>query len=137
MLSGRKQSRQRGREARETPLPRIEERLTLQYRWIASSLLEQDEVSAAERLYRSALDVDQQFNWLGEAAVAQSGLGACLIRSDSYAEAERHLLAAIRGHEQPSSVRALEWTLAVNRIIDLYQATGRPDKAAQFRARVP
>jgi serine/threonine protein kinase/Tfp pilus assembly protein PilF len=70
----------------------------------------------------------------------RSALGACLLRQEKYAEAEPLLIAGYTGLEAraskipaPSKHRLPEAGAA---ILDLYQAWGKNDKAAEWKARL-
>ena len=67
----------------------------------------------------------------------RSLLGACLLAERRYPEAEDMLLDARRQLEAlPASVRPAEMKVAIARLIELYVAWGKPDKAASFRAQL-
>jgi hypothetical protein len=92
----------------------------------------------AEPLLRESLALRRQAlpagHWL--IASSQSVLGACLTAERRYAEAEALLLRAqaalaeSRGNGEPT----LD---ARRRLVALYEAWGRPGKAAAWRARTP
>jgi hypothetical protein len=69
-------------------------------------------------------------------AATRSLLGAALTALARYDEAETVLLEAIRDLDAttPPPRRDLDATIA--RLVDLYRAWGRPDKAAQYQARL-
>jgi hypothetical protein len=71
----------------------------------------------------------------------QSLFGECLVRQRKFAEAEPLLLAGYKGMKQradrrdqpggsPPTVRLTE---ALERLVRLYEATGKPDEAARWR----
>ena len=65
---------------------------------------------------------------------ARSLLGACLLAERRYAEAETVLLDARRQLEALPASGGAEMKVAIARLIELYVAWGRTDKAAAFRA---
>jgi Flp pilus assembly protein TadD len=68
---------------------------------------------------------------------SESALGACLAAEGRYAEAEALLLHARAGLESsrgPGHERTIE---ARQRLVTLYEAWGRPDRAARWRAGTP
>lgn len=90
----------------------------------------------AEPLLRESLELRQRAlppgHWL--IAASEIALGACLVADRRFGEAEALLL---RGYEGLRASRgdAHERTIeARSRIIALYEAWGRPDRAAAFRA---
>jgi hypothetical protein len=90
----------------------------------------------AEPLLRNGLELRQRAlpsgHWL--IAASESALGACLVASRRFREAEGLLLQGYEGlrvsrgdtHERTVEVRS--------RLVALYEAWGRPDRAAAFRA---
>ncbi len=70
-------------------------------------------------------------------ANARSHLGDCLTKLGRYEQGEQELLEAYRvlkatrGADNPRTVRAVE------RLAVLYEAWGKPAKAAQYRALLP
>ena len=70
-------------------------------------------------------------------AEAESVLGGCLTLSRRYAEAEPLLLGSYPVLEARMGARSLEARWALRRTVRLYEAWGRADQAAQYRARLP
>jgi serine/threonine protein kinase len=63
---------------------------------------------------------------------AESLLGACLLGQKDYEQAEKHLLAGYAGiRQRAGSVRA-----TIERLIQLYEATGRPEQAAEWKQKL-
>jgi hypothetical protein len=67
-----------------------------------------------------------------------SALGACLLGQQKYAEAEPLLLRGYRGlrqHEQriPAAFRQARLTEAAERLVQLYEAWGKPDETTKWR----
>jgi serine/threonine-protein kinase len=103
---------------------------------LASALLAQERAAEAEPLAREALEI---FRSDPEApsrvATAESVFGGCLAGLGRFAEAEPLLLgsyAVLAREPEASGARAAR--AALDRIIRLYTAWGRPDKAAAYRA---
>jgi serine/threonine-protein kinase len=89
----------------------------------------------AEALAREALRIyvaaDLSDQWVGD--LARAVLGRALLAQKRYPEAEASLLAAYRGFRAtwPNGVSFTSWTR--RQLIALYEAWGRPERAAQFR----
>jgi eukaryotic-like serine/threonine-protein kinase len=69
-------------------------------------------------------------------AVAESGLGGCLTLSRRYMEAEALVLGSYPVIEAKMGVRSPETRKARERIVALYDAWGKPDKAAEYRSQL-
>ncbi len=99
------------------------------------SLMDLGRTRDAEPLLRESLDLRQQAlpagHWL--IAASKSALGACLVAGRRFREAEGLLLQGYEGlrtfrgdtHERTVEARS--------RLVALYEAWGRPDRAAAFR----
>jgi serine/threonine protein kinase/Tfp pilus assembly protein PilF len=106
---------------------------------LARVYLDQGRPAAAESLLRHALGVRQRSlapgDWrLGE---TQSLLGDACTRLARFAEAEPHLLRAselLQGAPGPESLQAREARDNFARLAALYEAWGRPEKAALYRS---
>lgn len=91
----------------------------------------------AKPLLRQALTIRQtRRNFPGDwkTAKTESVLGACLTGQGKYDEAEQHLLHGypiIAKDRGPGHRRTIE---AIQRVINLYEAWNKPDKAAKYRA---
>jgi hypothetical protein len=59
--------------------------------------------------------------------------GASLAGQRRYAEAERHLLDAEKGLREARSTPRRYYRQAVERLVKLYEAWGKPDEAARWR----
>jgi tetratricopeptide (TPR) repeat protein len=104
---------------------------------LGSNLVRQQKYADAEPVLRESLDILQKNHpetW--ERFRAQSLLGAALLGRQKYAEAEPHLvqgyqgmnkLEKSQGHKPHGPSKALE------RLVQLYTAWGRPDEAAKWR----
>ena len=72
---------------------------------------------------------------LDDSIAARSHLGACLTKLKRYREAEEQLLPAYAGLKAARGAPARTLTRkAVSRLIELYEAWGKPDQAAPYRA---
>ncbi len=101
--------------------------------WLAEVLIQQGDFAAALTEAKGALEILRQVYaeeiwWINH---AESALAACLIELGRYQEAERLLLNSypkLRSRRDPLAARALA------RLVSLYEAWGRSDKAAEYRA---
>ena len=64
-------------------------------------------------------------------------MGRLLVGLARYAEAEQHLLAAQATSGRAPNGDGERTTRIVKLLIDLYEAWGRPDKAAKWRRKLP
>jgi serine/threonine-protein kinase len=115
---------------------------------LASIQLARNEPTAAERLLREGLRVRsrapgivpvrrrtvREDDW--SLGATRSLLGACLLAERRYPEAEDMLLDARRQLEALPAAGGAEMKVAIARLIELYVAWGKPDKAASFRAQL-
>jgi serine/threonine protein kinase len=107
---------------------------------LGESILDQGRVAEAEPLLRDALrirEAKQPQTWTR--FYNQSLLGACLTAQERYAEAEPLLLAGYdginsRAPTMPAEARPTQ-AVALGRIVQLYEAWGKPDKAAEWRTK--
>jgi serine/threonine-protein kinase len=100
------------------------------------SLMDLGRAREAEPLLRESLDLRRRSlppgHWL--IATAESALGACLVARGRFGEAEGLLL---RGYEGLKASRGDAHTLtgdARRRLVTLYKAWGKPDKAWEYEA---
>ena len=104
----------------------------------ASALLAENKPFEAELKFRQCLDIRRKTNpndWI--TFDVQSMLGEALLKQKKYAEAEFMLLSGYEGMKQrqakvplPQSVRL---TKALERLVKLYEAWGKPEQAAKWR----
>jgi eukaryotic-like serine/threonine-protein kinase len=109
---------------------------------LGSNLVQQKKYADAEPVMRESLAILQK-NFPGwESFRAQSLLGDALLGQQKYAEAEPHLVHAClemkklvtdSGHTYHSSLDRRNLIEALERLVQLYDATNRPDEAAQWR----
>ncbi|MFO0887852.1 MAG: serine/threonine-protein kinase [Isosphaeraceae bacterium] len=107
---------------------------------LGRNLLEQKKSSDAEPILRECLEILEKtrsddfttFN-------TRSLLGASLLGQARYAEAEPELLAGFEGmvHHEEGKARLLELLEAKRRIVRLYDAWGRREKADSWRRKLP
>jgi serine/threonine protein kinase/tetratricopeptide (TPR) repeat protein len=98
-------------------------------------LLQKGQLAAAEDLLREA-DALFREHYAGKperAAEAQNWLGACLVARQNYAEAEPLLLASCRTLLQTRGVSHPQRRHAIDNVVKLYEAWGKPDEGAAWR----
>ena len=66
-----------------------------------------------------------------------SGLGAILTKLGRHDEAETFLLEAHRGLVDSSGSDHVRTLTAAGYLVELYEAWGKPDQAAEWRAELP
>lgn len=106
-------------------------------------LLKQQKYADAEPPLRECLTIREQKgpdDW--RTFDTKSLLGASLLGQKNYAEAEPLLLAGYEGLKQreeriPHSWGKVRLTEAIERLVQLYEATGQPEKAAEWRKKLP
>ena len=106
---------------------------------LASLLHDRGDCPQAEPLLRNAVDCFRRHfsegNW--RIADVENVLGSCLIEFGLFAEAEPLLLESypiLKAKYGEQHTRTAE---ALDRIIDLYEAWRKPDKAAEWRTKLP
>jgi serine/threonine-protein kinase len=99
------------------------------------SLVDLGRAREAEPLLRESLDLRRKAlppgHWL--VSSSESVLGACLTAEGRYAEAEKLLLRAHTGLESSRGRDHARTVEARRRLVALYEAWGRPDRAAAWR----
>ena len=63
--------------------------------------------------------------------------GKCLIELGQYEEAEQQLITGVSLLEEALGAEHERTAVVINFLIDLYEAWGKPDKAAHYRAMLP
>ena len=98
-------------------------------------LTEKGRAREAEPLLQQALSVSQQLGPRGAGLLgqSQSQLGGCLTALARYPEAEPLLLAGYDGLERVPGATPRRRADALDRVIRLYEAWGKPEKAAEWR----
>ncbi len=103
---------------------------------LATMLCRKGQYSEAEKLQRQAIAVYQKSlkpeHWMIQRS--RSHLGACLGKLKRYREAEEQLLAAYAGLKIARGEHHALTRKAVSRLIELYEAWGKSDQAAPYRA---
>jgi predicted Ser/Thr protein kinase len=109
---------------------------------LASSLLAQEKYAEAETLLRDCLRIRERAQaGLWTTFSNRSMLGAALLGQKKYAEARPLLVGGYQGLEQvqakiPPQVRAVCLEEALQRVVQLYQATGKENEAARWRKKL-
>ncbi len=107
---------------------------------VGQALLREGDFVEAESFLRLYLDVaaKQQLREGWQRSSSESALGACLLGQKKYAEAEPLLLKGYEGlrqHEDriPANRRQILLTEALEQLVQLCEATHKPDEAARWR----
>jgi tetratricopeptide (TPR) repeat protein len=104
--------------------------------------LQQQRFAEAEPVLRECLATcDQRVPDGWGRCNAQSLLGGSLLGQKKYAEAESLLVQGYEGMKQrevtiPVTYRTVRLAEALERLVQLYEATGRPEQAAEWRAKL-
>lgn len=103
---------------------------------LANLLSHQGQFSEAEQSQRQAIAIYQKSldpeHWLIHRS--RSHLGACLTKLKRYREAEEQLLIAYAGLKAVRGDQHDSTRVTVSRLIGLYEAWGKPDRATPYRA---
>lgn len=103
---------------------------------IANVLYHNGQYAEAEKLQRQAIAIYQKSlkpeHWMIHRS--RSHLGACLTKLKRYAEAEEQLLLAYAGLKAARGEQNETTRRTVSRLVELYEAWGKPDQAASYRA---
>ena len=103
---------------------------------LATMLYHKGRYSEAEKLQRQAIAIYQKSlkpeHWMIHRS--RSHLGDCLIKLKRYREAEEQLLAAYAGLKIARGEQHCVTRKAVSRLIELYEARGKSDQSASYRA---
>jgi eukaryotic-like serine/threonine-protein kinase len=124
-------------EARKT-LPKDSPQLAAMLAQFGSILLEQKQWTEAEPLLRGCLairDKQKPVDWL--TFNTKSMLGGALLGQKKYAEAEPLLLSGYEGMKKQEDkippTAKIRLNQAVERLVQFYEATSKPDEAAKWR----
>jgi len=105
---------------------------------LAATLGRKGDYPAAEDLYRRSLVIQRKTfpdkSW--QIATTKFLLGACLKEEKRYPEAESLMLEAFPIIEKSFGIGHPRAQGAVKRLVDLYEAWGKPDRAAAYKAMV-
>ncbi|MCH8146654.1 MAG: serine/threonine protein kinase [Planctomycetes bacterium] len=106
---------------------------------LGSFLLTRDRLEEAEPILREGLEIRRELFGDGHVNLATSleNLGLLFQRKGDYGEAESLLLEVLRIRERAHGANHPDTQKTMNGVIDLYEAWGRPEKADEYRARVP
>jgi tetratricopeptide (TPR) repeat protein len=106
---------------------------------LGAALTEDGRAEQAESLLREGLGILRKALPAGHWRLAATDgfLGACLAAQGRFPEAEPLVLAGYRTLEADRHAPPLMVSLALERVIRLYDAWGKPEKAAEWRARRP
>ena len=103
---------------------------------IATVLSHKGQFAVAEQMQRQAIAIYQKSlkpeHWMIHRS--RSHLGACLLKLKRYREAEEQLLTAYAGLKTARGEQHEITRRAVSRLIELYEAWGKPGQAAPYRA---
>ena len=99
-------------------------------------LMEAGDAATAEGMFREAIDMAVQSLPAGhwKIALGQSTLGGCLTVLARYDEAEPLLLESYGKLQEARGDDDAETRRTARRLAELYEATGRPGEAAEYRA---
>jgi WD40 repeat protein/tetratricopeptide (TPR) repeat protein/tRNA A-37 threonylcarbamoyl transferase component Bud32 len=106
------------------------------------ALLEQGKADKAEPVFRECLALREKAepdSWVRFNTM--SFLGGCLLAQKKYAEAEPLLVQGYEGIMERGKTMPLvsrrRMTQALDRVVQLYEAWGKPEEAARWRSRLP
>jgi len=104
--------------------------------YLGMTLVMQGNDEEAARWYRESITIDPGLLTQGgpQRAETRGVYGLLMKRSGRYDEAEEHLLGSVevlRRRLGPDDIRTLT---AVGRLVELYEAWNKPEKAAEYRA---
>ena len=106
---------------------------------LGSLLSDAGRPAEAEPLLRECVTIREKKLPAGhwQAANARSVLGGCLVRQKKFADAEPHLLAGYEGLTKAKDAPAKRDAEALDRVIELYEKWGKPEKAEEWRKKRP
>jgi serine/threonine protein kinase len=121
----------RGRKALPADHPSVANSLVV----LGDVLTASGRAAKAEPLLREALERRRKGLPPGHAKTAQAEalLGACLLGLKKYVEAEPLLLAGYRGLEKGPGTTATQRAKVRQRLVELYEAWGKPSEAARWK----
>ncbi|HXJ58546.1 MAG TPA: tetratricopeptide repeat protein [Verrucomicrobiae bacterium] len=109
---------------------------------LGDALLRQEKYADAEKVLQERLDIlKKKQPGLSVTFVAQSSLGLAFLRQNKLTEAELQLLQAYEGLQQraakkPSAARAQPIQDTAERLVQLYEAWGKPEQASEWRRKL-
>jgi tetratricopeptide (TPR) repeat protein len=105
---------------------------------LASVLVRKGDYKSAEELFHKAIAIQRKTfaekSW--EIATTKLLLGACLKEEKRYGEAESLMLEAFPIIEKSFGIGHPRAQAAVKRLIELYEAWGKPDRVAAYKVMV-
>ncbi|MBN2562462.1 MAG: tetratricopeptide repeat protein [Phycisphaerae bacterium] len=106
---------------------------------LATVLQDQGELAEAEAFYRTLTETAQRHlppeGW--HVSVYRSNYGRCLAQMQRYEDAEAHLMAGYAGLKEALGEQRPDTLRALSSLIELYDAWGKADQAAEWRAKLP
>ncbi len=124
-------------EIRGKTLPAKHPLIAMTSTWLGMLVLERGDPGAAEPVLRDAVEVMRgglpAEDW--RTAEAESHLGGCLAKQRRFEEAEPLVLEGYEGLDRKRGSSFWRTRAALDRVIDLYDAWGRQEEAATWRAR--
>lgn len=103
---------------------------------LAGILQTKGDHAGAEPLFKEAMDISQRSlapdHWM--VAETRGNYGACLAKLGRYPKAEEHLLASHGGLKTALGNAHQRTQKAVENLVALYEAWGKPDQASRYRA---
>ncbi len=106
---------------------------------LASALQDMSKLDQAEPLYRQAIETARRVLPADDRSIPQYQIayGACLTKLERYEEAQEHLLAGYEGLKKAQGKEHKQTRKALQRLVELYEAWGKPEQAAEWRAKLP
>ena len=108
---------------------------------LGSVLTQAGEPKEGEKLLREALELHRKAppvgTWAWVTAENESLLGGCLAAQGRYAAAEPLLLQSYGALKDKPAAPPLRKLQALERIVKLYEGWGKPEKAAEWRKKLP
>jgi hypothetical protein len=100
-------------------------------------MTKQSQAKQGEPFLRQGLDICRKAMPEGHWATAniETLLGGCLTGLGQYQKAEPLLLNSYKGLEAAPGAPPVRRTQALDRIVELYEAWGKPDKVAEWRGK--
>lgn len=125
-----------GLDLRQKTLPKGHASIAESLAWLGKLLTDRGDPQAGEPLLREALEIRRRALAAGDwrTAETESLLGGCLVALGRYAEAESLLVNSYPVMKTKRGERYRRTLQALSRVVDLYDAWGKPEKAAPYRA---
>ncbi|MCP3959177.1 MAG: serine/threonine protein kinase [bacterium] len=134
-LSGAEHHYRRALTIRRTAMGEDSPYLVISLTGLARVAIARGDLVAAERLLKEATEIGRRAfpggHW--RISVAESVLGECLTRAGRYREAESLLLGSYRSLRTIRGDRAKTTTKTLDRLVRLYEASGRPEEVSKLR----